>query len=91
MLFIVAFSDYDSRSPMTISKSLRSDDCGRGVDRMDGAVEAVFNFFAQSFTLLTSPPSTLTIRGLLDFPRIVPLYLESSSVALCFFLRTTLR
>jgi hypothetical protein len=73
---------------MTISKSLKSDDCGRGVDRIDGGDEAVFNLFAQSFTLLTSPPSTLTVRGLVDFPRIVPPYLESSSVAPCFFLRT---
>jgi hypothetical protein len=74
---------------MPESKELRADDCRRD-DMVDVGVEDVFSLFSHSFKLLISPPSTLTVRGSAGFPKIVPVYLESSSVALCFFLRTSL-
>jgi uncharacterized membrane protein len=60
--------------------------------RRDDIVEAVVEGTALSLSThscneLISPPSTLIDRGSAGFPSIVPSYLASSSVVLCFFLR----
>jgi hypothetical protein len=79
-------------SILSSPRELSAEDCRREemVDADTVFVEFL-NLSAHSFKLVISPPSTFIARGSAGLPRTVPLYLESSSAALCFFLRTTIR
>jgi hypothetical protein len=68
---------------------LKTEDCRRD-DINEVTIDSFCRLSLNSSRLVYSPPSIRIVRGSAGLPNTVPLYRESSSVVLCFFLRTIL-